>query len=218
MYAPYNLSNGIFSFFTNLVFGFSSFSSLALTLVCYVLWALGIYTIAKRRGIRNPWLAWVPVVRIWLLGSISDQYQYVVRGRVTSRRKTLLALSLVKFVLNCVVLVTAIGTILGGIGGAIYGVDVFFTYLIRTFMSVGGIGIVLMIVSAAWAVIRLMALYDLYVSCCPQEGVLFLLLSIFFPVSSAFFIFFFRNRDDGMPPRRENPGYHRTVEEPWDHQ
>ena len=49
--------------------------ALGFGMVWYVLQSLGLYTIAERRGIRNPWLAWVPVANMWVLGSISDQYQ-----------------------------------------------------------------------------------------------------------------------------------------------
>ena len=60
----------------------------------YVLQSLSIYTIAKRRGIQKPALAWVPVANVWLLGSISDQYRYVVKGEYKSKRKILLTLSI----------------------------------------------------------------------------------------------------------------------------
>ena len=46
--------------------------ALAFSIVSYVLSAVGIYRIAKRRGIHHAWLAWVPVGNSWLLGSISD--------------------------------------------------------------------------------------------------------------------------------------------------
>lgn len=35
-----------------------------LSLAAYVLTAYSLYTIAKRRGISNPWLAWIPVVDV----------------------------------------------------------------------------------------------------------------------------------------------------------
>ena len=41
--------------------------------VSYILSAAGMYAIAKRRGINNAWLAWIPVASGWILGSISDQ-------------------------------------------------------------------------------------------------------------------------------------------------
>ena len=47
--------------------------SLAVSAVFYVLQSLSLYTIANRRGIRNPWLAWIPVGSSWTIGCISDQ-------------------------------------------------------------------------------------------------------------------------------------------------
>ena len=67
---------------------------LAFAVLSYVFQSLGMYTIAKRRGIHNPWLAWVPVGSSWLLGSISDQYHYVVKGEERSKRKVLLGLQI----------------------------------------------------------------------------------------------------------------------------
>ncbi len=32
-----------------------------LTVAGYILSSLGFYTLAKRRGIRHPWLSWIPV-------------------------------------------------------------------------------------------------------------------------------------------------------------
>src|SRR5699024_11895073 len=63
---------------------------LAAVLVLYIFQSCSLYSIAKRRGISNPGLAWVPVAFVWILGSVSDQYQYVVRGKVCNRRKILL--------------------------------------------------------------------------------------------------------------------------------
>ena len=64
--------------------------SFLLSVGTYVLTALGLYTIAQRRGINKPWLAWIPVVNVWTLGCISDQYRYVVKGEKKSKRKVLI--------------------------------------------------------------------------------------------------------------------------------
>jgi len=69
--------------------------SFGMVIAAYVLTALGLYTIAKRRGIKRPWLAWIPVADMWLLGCISDQYRYVARGQVQNKRKTMLILNIV---------------------------------------------------------------------------------------------------------------------------
>ena len=60
-------------------------------------------------------------------------------------------------------------------------------------------------IAIAVMAIRYVAMYDLYTSCSPQNNVLFLVLSIFFTVTEPFFLFFIRNKDEGMPPRRQQP-------------
>ena len=58
-----------------------------ISIAIYVLGALGLYTIAKRRQINHPWLAWVPIASGWIIGSLSDQYRYVKHGQVKNKRK-----------------------------------------------------------------------------------------------------------------------------------
>ena len=86
---------------------------MAVSVAVYVFQSLGMYTIAKRRGIRNPWLSWIPVGNMWILGSISDQYQYVVKGRVRKRRKLLLGLMIAIIGLYFVMYLGVIAMILG---------------------------------------------------------------------------------------------------------
>ena len=59
---------------------FSGVPTTLIGIATYVLSALGLYTIAKRRGLNHPWLAWIPVASAWIVGSLSDQYRYVVNG------------------------------------------------------------------------------------------------------------------------------------------
>ena len=61
-------------------------------LLLYVFRSMGVYSIAKRRELKNPWFAWIPVVDQYLLGSLSDQYQYVAKRKVKNKRKILLGL------------------------------------------------------------------------------------------------------------------------------
>ena len=79
-----------------LVFGLIA---LVVSLVMVIFQGVGLYTMAKRRGIKHAWLAWIPVGNSWLVGCIADQYRYVAKGEVKNRRKILLALSIVGAVL-----------------------------------------------------------------------------------------------------------------------
>ena len=84
------------------------FFSFAFSIVSYILTSLGTYTIAERRGIRHPWLTWIPVGNLWILGSISDQYQYIVKGKIKNRRKALLGLCIGVFAAYILMIVAAI--------------------------------------------------------------------------------------------------------------
>ena len=94
------------------------------SVVMYVLNAVGMYRIAKRRGIHHAWLAWVPVGCNWLLGSISDHYQYVAKQKVTKRRKTLLILNIVMLGISVLFSGTLAATVLAveGTGGEVLSV------------------------------------------------------------------------------------------------
>jgi hypothetical protein len=37
-------------------------------IVAYILTSIGLHGAARRRGLANPWLAWIPVARVYLLG------------------------------------------------------------------------------------------------------------------------------------------------------
>ena len=179
----------------------------AVSVAMYVLQSLGLYAVAQRRGIRNAWLAWVPVANNWILGCISDQYQYVVKGKVKNRRKILLILSIATTVFS--VLSNGIQTaamISGSEEAILFGS-----------MATVIVAIICGIASIAAAVFYYIALYDLYSSVSPQNNVLFLVLSIVISVTQPFFIFFNRKNDNGMPPRREAPvAEPAPVQEPWE--
>lgn len=185
----------------------TSIPSLLLSIGAYVLSALAIYTISRRRGLKKPWLAWIPVVSCWLVGSLSDQYRYLVRGENKSRRKWLLGLSIVMCVLSVVITLLAI---------AVAGTAIFGNYRLESqlmakimgpMMAMLGLCLPLLGVAIAYAVIRYIALYDVYKSMDPSNCVLFLVMSILFSVTEPFFLFFNRNKDQGMPPRKQEPVY-----------
>jgi len=78
----------------------------------------------------------------------------------------------------------------------------------------------MMVVAIALAVIRYIALYDVYASLDPRNSVMYIVLSVIFRVTEPFFLFFNRKKDEGMPPRREEPKVETPVweaprEEPW---
>lgn len=184
----------------------SAFSFL-LSVGTYVLTALGLYTIAQRRGINKPWLAWIPVVNVWTLGCISDQYRYVVKGEKKSKRKVLIGLNIAQAVCVLVFFVLMIVMIVDMVGMATTNPSEQ-EVITAVLGSMGGVLLMIIPISAislTTAIITYMALYDVYTSCDPRNNVTFLVLSILFSITQPFFIFFSRKKDLGMPPRRPDP-------------
>ena len=181
--------------------------TMAISVGSYVLQSLGFYTIAKRRGIKNPWLSWLPVGNLWILGCISDQYQYVAKGKVKNKRKTLLILNILMYVAALAMLIIAVVMIGMGISESLQPNE--------ALTDIGSKVSILIALPIAWiavagsavaiTVITYIALYDLYHSCDPANGVLYLLLSIFVSFTMPIFVFLCRNKELGMPPRKQEP-------------
>ena len=169
----------------------------AVAIATYILQGLALYKMASRRGINNPWLAWVPVGATWIMGSLSDQYQYVAKGKTTNRRKILLVL---------------------GVGSVVaYFVAVVFGFLSALIPPIAFIslflGLAMSVASIAMSVFTYIALYDIYASADPGNASLYLILSIFVSITQPIFVFICRNKDGGMPPRKTAPVAEPVVEE-----
>lgn len=174
--------------------------ALAIGLVFYIFQSLGLYKIAKRREIHHAWLAWIPVASDWILGCVSDQYQYLVKGKNKKRRVVLMVLSIVAVVLSVGIVVSCIPVMMITIASAAGNAES--AMMMSPMMTMMALGYAASALGIVYMVFRYIALYDLYASCNPKNSVLFLVLGIFFNVTEPFFIFSCRNRDDGMPPRR----------------
>lgn len=154
----------------------------------YVFTALSLYTIARKRGIACPWLAWLPVANLWLLGSVSDQYRYLTHGQLKHKRVTLLVLDIAAIVLAGCLAATVFALIAGAVSAVIP--------LIVVLLLLLGVGVAL-------TVVRFMALYDVYASCDPENAALYLVLSVIFRFLQPIFLFLSRNLEKGMPPRKQ---------------
>lgn len=175
-----------------LIYGLMMLFAMAYSVATYVLHSLGLYGIAQRRRISKPWLAWIPVGNLWILGSISDQYQHMAKGKVTGRRKILLGLCIASFAICFVWLFSMVICTLLGIGG----MATVLLMLLGLFVFFG--------IAIALAVYQYICYYDLYCSCDPGNSVLFLILSIVFSGIIPFFVFACRKKDNGMPQRKQS--------------
>ena len=188
----------------SLITGLLQVPAFLVQIAVYVFSALALYTIAKRRGLNHAWLSWIPVANVWILGSIADQYRYVARGEIKSKRKVLLTLNIISAVLTAVMVCLCIGAVVGAFSGAIMGrsEDVIMRNLLSNLAGMLVLIVPILGVAIAAAIIRYMALYDLYSSCDPDNKTVFLVIGILFGITEPVFLFLCRNKDLGMPPRR----------------
>ena len=184
---------------------------LAYAVIAYILGSKGLYAIAARRGIKNPWMAWIPVVSNWILGSISDQYQQRKYGEDPNLRKRLLILSIITQ--SSVTSLPVIGNFSitfnlgdwGGPDGSVVGAQLPESLRIVVLVLMVLVVILAMaalVLSIIQTVYQYKAYYGLYASCKPKMAVAFLLLSILTPVGP-FLLYACRNDDEGMPATTE---------------
>lgn len=178
-------------------------ASLLMGIALWVIFSIGLHAVSRRRRIRNSWLAWVPVANLWVLGSISDQYQYLVKGRIKARRWgiTILAVLTIAVYLAgayCVYL----STYKGYMNSTVFALPMLLAFVFVVFFGAGVVAV---------AVQLYICCYDLFRSCDPVNRRLFLVLSILYPAGLAFIVLAIRERDSGMPPRKQ---IELVVEEP----
>ena len=138
----------------------------------YVLTALGLYTLAKRRSIHNAWLAWIPGINCWLIGCISDQYRYVTKGQIKSKRKALLTLTIIQMALILAFVASLVVTVFCGMESASYytGYSAVMREVMAPLIVTLGLFLPMMAVGIAKMVVYYMAMYDLYTSCAPENN------------------------------------------------
>ncbi len=205
---------------------FVSFFRTFWIIATFILETVALYTIAKRREINKPWLAFIPVMSGWILGSVSDQYRYVTKRQVKNKRKWLLALSILVVALAIVGVVALIYGLLNGlivIGPPeedAVGVDD------GTWLGVWGVAALillpLLVEMAVESVLRWMCIYDVLRSCDSQRGEVYFWIS--FGLSfvglgglESVFMLTSMNKDEGMPPRKRAtpaPAYIPPIVEP----
>lgn len=188
-----------------ILFIFFYLALLALAVVSYVLGSKGIYAIAARRGIRNPWMAWIPIANNWILGSISDQYQQRKYGEDPKLRKKLLIFSIITQ--SGATITPAVGSFHLNLNlgndtvTMVQNDEVLRTVGIVLAVILVPILLAMLVLSIIQTVYQYKAYYSLYASCKPQMAIAFLILSIVTP-AGPFLTYACRNSDDGLPPEQ----------------
>ncbi len=192
-----------------LIFGFA--------LANYIMTSWGLYSIAERRRISNPWLAWLPIGNYWIIGSIADEYD----GRNGLKRKWRMVL----LILNLIVIVTIVVFVIVTFV-SIFSFAFRFEYIEPTAGEVFGMlgtiyvfAIIMSVVAATTQICGMICYNKIFESTVPEKSVKYLLLSLLVPLASAICLMICRNKGYSNPKpckvavAEQLPGAIDTIEE-----
>lgn len=166
---------------------------ITLSIGSHIIGGIGFYTLAKRREIPAPWLAWIPVANTFIMGALADDYNLKVRN-VKTKFRYILTILMAAVLMFAIVLIPLV-FIFAYSAEAIYNEVVsIIPYVIITLIYFALMGVAL-----AASVFQYISIYRIYQSCVPKHTLLFFLITIFVSYAFPFFILFLRNSDEGMP-------------------
>jgi hypothetical protein len=171
----------------------------------FVLEGLGMHTISRRRGLPHGWMSWVPLLRIFQLGTISDDYRLRQKGRRGIHRWLLLVTASL-YLVGIVLILGACFYALVSIFPAILTLGL--VLLSDEYMNAAGqmqevaemMGLCGSLMILPYSVMRPVAGYRVYRSCRKGLAVVFLLLSMLVPPLHGLFLYFLRNDDSWAQP------------------
>lgn len=177
----------------------------AYIIVNYVLSAKAMYKLSQRRGISNPWMAWVPVLNSWNMGLVANEYD----SRLGMKRKWNLLLvilhgaTMAGIMLTYTVMFAMI--IIINIQGDFSEVSVaiIFAVIVYIFM------ILMLFAMMTMQFVAYIVLFKIYESTVPEKAVKYLLLSLLVPLASA--ICLTKAADSGYPFPETEPEFHESV-------
>ena len=170
----------------------ATFLIFSFAVLVYVFLSLGLYTVAKRRGLRNYGLAWLPIANYWVLGCLADQYDNAHTGKNLKLRRHLLWLCIATVSLYIIVYVI--------IAKAAFSQYSALNMLVNSLLLTPYFMLyVLLPLFFTLIIFCYIAFYKHYRSCSPDKAVVLLVFSITFAVIIPFVLFSLRKSDKGMP-------------------
>ncbi|MBR5490815.1 MAG: hypothetical protein IKV79_06035 [Oscillospiraceae bacterium] len=186
---------------------------LLFTLASYIFESIAFCTIAKRRQLKNPWLAWIPLARSWTMGAIVDEQDRRVIGKDRHFRIVNLAdiviyfLAIISTVSNLATFTDVMDSVYDGSNEMIFAsvLGAFATF----YSGIMSINMVALLLSA----LRIIVIYKLFESVTDRLPILFTLLSLFIPLFFTISIFCLRKK--GYEPEKVVPQIPEAVKTGW---
>lgn len=169
----------------------------AILFVRYILYSLGLMGLANRTGVKNAWLAWIPVANVYVLGATADMLEEK-RGLSHKWSKFLLILTVAVaalfflFFVSLIALVVYI-SMMEGIGatspGAFFAGEMFLLPMIAFYL----IYIVLLVISMALSYLNIICVYKIFEEIAPQKSIKYFLIYVLVPFGDVYCLFKCKN-------------------------
>ncbi len=188
---------------------------LACMLANYIMESIALHTLAKRRNLSSPWLAWIPIARNWTKGAIADDQDKMTIGKDRHFRLFLLIGLGLYFVFTS----SSIGHMFSvfPVMEQLMEEDTFEVIgsLMSTFVSVYGGMYAASYVYILYLAMHTIVMYKIYESVTTKLPLLFLLLSLIIPFFSSISLLCLRKKGYPEAVVEETPAIPEAVQIGW---
>ena len=154
---------------------------MALVVINYILTAKAMYKLSSRRGISNPWMAWVPILNSWNMGLVANEYD----EHLGMKRKWNLLLVVLHAAAMAGVMITYTFMFIMIFAINIQG-DLTDAALVIIFaVLVYGSMILMVMALTTMQFVAYIVIFKIFESTVPEKAVKYLLLSLLVPLASA---------------------------------
>ncbi len=184
-----------------IIFSLQALVLTAVPIALYILSSLGQYTISKRRSLPHPWMSWVPLIRVFQLGTIADHYRLARKGKKGLLRWVLILYGIIPSVCIAAAVVALLMVIAYALTGVLFLGLLFLSEEYVASMDeasawVGIMTVISLVLYIPYWVLHAVTKFRVYRSLKPSFAGLFLVLSIFLPFLHPMFLFLLRHKDD----------------------
>lgn len=152
----------------------------------YIGMGLGGFRMARKIGMTNPWMFWIPMANVYAMGNLADQQAALCEGRSTAFRKKMLAWNIV---IICAALLFVIAMIPILVVATVHGTmdengtvtipEAYMNDLVGPALFFLFSLLVLLVISVIYLVVYYKVLYRIFKLYAPDGAVGLLILSIF---------------------------------------
>jgi len=162
----------------------------------YVMQAISLQTIARRRGIANPWLAWIPYATNWILGAIVRDYDK--RNGINRRwDKILLIMSIALEVFSIVTIVGMYAVFIAiALLSAVFlsSAEILSIILVVLVIVIYALYILLIVFASAFSTIVTVCVFKLFESTVQDKALKYFLIYLLVPFAAPICLFMCRNK------------------------